>query len=237
MRWSPDHSFPECNSGKHLGLQIRATRWLNEILSQQIVPLLPAFPIFARNKIQVEETLEQYQSVAASCKAIFLQKAKDYGTAWRILRPASLTDQLYIKAKRIRTIQENGRQHVEDSISTELKGIVNYSIMALIQLQLPAAESLELSAAEAAQWYDRHLNETRELMIRKNTDYGEAWRDMRLSSLVDLILMKLLRIKQIEDNQGVTLISEGVEANFHDIINYALFALIQLLEAEQTPAS
>jgi hypothetical protein len=104
--------------------------------------------------------------------------------------------------------------------------------MALIQLQLPAAESLELSAAEAAQWYDRHLNETRELMIRKNTDYGEAWRDMRLSSLVDLILMKLLRIKQIEDNQGVTLISEGVEANYHDIINYALFALIQLLEAE-----
>lgn len=179
----------------------------------------------------MEHTLAQYDQVAQSCKAVFEKKNRDYGTAWRILRPSSLTDQLYIKAKRIRTIQESGQQQVDDSIESELQGIVNYSLLALIQLSIDAAAPLELAPEAAGQLYDAELRETRALMIRKNSDYGEAWRDMRTASLVDLILMKLLRIKQIEDNQGVTLISEGVDANYRDIANYALFALIQLHEA------
>ena len=179
----------------------------------------------------MERTLAQYDKVAGRCKAIFLKKTKDYGTAWRILRPSSLTDQLYIKAKRIRTIQESGQQMVEDPVASEFQGIVNYSILALIQLSLPHDAPLELGEEEASGLYDASLAEVRTLMVRKNSDYGEAWREMRQSSLVDLILMKLLRIKQIEDNQGLTLISEGVGANYSDIINYALFALIQMDEA------
>lgn len=187
------------------------------------------------NLAGVKETLDQYQTVAGQCKSIFVQKAIDYGTAWRILRPSSLTDQLYIKAKRIRTIQETGRQAVEDSVASELQGIVNYSIMALIQLQLSEDDPIELGAAKAEQLYDAELEQTKNLMVQKNSDYGEAWREMRTSSLTDLILMKLLRIKQIENNRGVTLVSEGVDANYRDMVNYAIFALIQL-ELEQKEA-
>lgn len=179
----------------------------------------------------MERTLAQYDKAAGTCRAIFLKKTKDYGTAWRILRPSSLTDQLYIKAKRIRTIQESGQQMVEDPVASEFQGIVNYSLLALIQLSLADDKRLELGESEASALYDARLSEVRALMARKNSDYGEAWREMRQSSLVDLILMKLLRIKQIEDNQGLTLVSEGVGANYSDIINYALFALIQIEES------
>jgi hypothetical protein len=178
----------------------------------------------------VEHTLQQYNRNIAKCKDVFLKKTKDYGTAWRILRPTSLTDQLFIKASRIRSIEELKEQKVADAIDAEYIGLVNYCVMALIQLELPEENGLELNPNEVEKLYDHHMNITRELMMAKNHDYGEAWRDMRISSLTDLILMKLLRIKQIEDNKGETLISEGLDANFQDIINYALFALIRLEE-------
>ena len=178
----------------------------------------------------MRRTLKQYDAVLAACKAVFLSKTEDYGTAWRILRTSSLTDQLYIKARRIRTIEQVGSQRVEDDVEGDYQGLVNYSLMALIQLSLPEEEKLELSREEAEEYYDRFAGQARELMIRKNHDYGEVWRDMRLSSLTDLILMKLLRIKQIEDNEGIVKVSEGLEANYLDIINYALFALIKLSE-------
>ncbi|HMN88611.1 MAG TPA: DUF1599 domain-containing protein [Saprospiraceae bacterium] len=172
------------------------------------------------------DTTAQYDAIVADCKSVFLHKNKDYGTAWRILRPTSLTDQLYIKARRIRSIQEKGAQQVADSVQAEFIGIVNYSVLALIQLSLPEAAPLDLSAAKAEALYDQYIGQARALMLAKNHDYGEAWRDMRVSSMTDLILMKLLRIKQIEDNNGQTLISEGLEANYLDIINYAIFTLI-----------
>lgn len=175
-------------------------------------------------------TIEQYDTQTAKCREIFVKKTKDYGTAWRILRPTSLTDQLFIKAQRIRSIEEKGVQKVEEGVESEYIGLVNYSIMAMIQLELPTSEGLELSLAKASELYEHYLNITRELMIMKNHDYGEAWRDMRISSLTDLILMKLLRVKQIEDNDGKTLISEGLDANYQDIINYSIFALIKLSE-------
>ena len=180
----------------------------------------------------MEHTLLQYDRNIAKCKDVFLKKTKDYGTAWRILRPTSLTDQLFIKASRIRSIEELKEQKIEESIDAEYIGLVNYCIMALIQLELPEENGLELDPAEVEKLYDHHMNITRDLMIAKNHDYGEAWRDMRISSLTDLILMKLLRIKQIEDNEGKTIISEGLDANFQDIINYSLFALIRLEEAK-----
>ncbi len=180
------------------------------------------------------DTTAQYDAIVADCKSVFLHKNKDYGTAWRILRPTSLTDQLYIKARRIRSIQEKGAQQIADSVQTEFIGIVNYSVLALIQLSLPEAAPLDLSAAEAEALYDQYIGQARALMLAKNHDYGEAWRDMRVSSMTDLILMKLLRIKQIEDNNGQTLISEGLEANYLDIINYAIFALIIQNEKQQT---
>ena len=176
----------------------------------------------------MEKTLAQYDTVAAQCRELFVQKTKDYGTAWRILRPSSLTDQLLIKARRIRQIEETGEQAVADKVDDEYIGLVNYSLMALIQLALPADAPMELPPQYAADLYDQNLSEVRALMIRKNTDYGEVWRDMRRSSLTDLILMKLLRVKQIEDNAGKTLVSEGLEANYQDIINYAIFALIKI---------
>lgn len=179
----------------------------------------------------MSRTLQQYDEVVNRCRALFLQKQDDYGTSWRILRPTSLTDQLYIKAKRIRSIEEKGEQRISDSIDEEFIGLVNYSIIALIQLELAADSPLELPGATAAQLYDEQLAYTRELMQRKNHDYGEVWREMRISSMTDLILAKLLRIKQIEDNQGKTLASEGLEANYRDIINYAIFALIKLRES------
>jgi len=179
----------------------------------------------------VEKTKIQYQDAVAKCKSIFMKKTKDYGTAWRILRTSSLTDQLFIKASRIRSIEEKGEQKINEGVDSEYIGLVNYSVMALIQLAMPNDAKLELSEKEAETLYDKHVQETFELMQAKNHDYGEAWRDMRVSSLTDLILMKLLRVKQIEDNEGKTLISEGLDANYQDIMNYSIFALIKLEEA------
>lgn len=183
-----------------------------------------------QNLKAVQQTLQQYDDIVAKCKAIFSKKNQDYGTAWRILRPSSLTDQLYIKAKRIRSIEEKQTQQIADSIESELIGLVNYCVMALIQLDLPQNAPLELDAETTEKLYDVNIEGTRKLMAAKNHDYGEVWREMRVSSMTDLILMKLLRIKQIEDNDGRTLISEGLEANYQDIINYAIFALIKISE-------
>jgi len=159
----------------------------------------------------------------------------DYGTAWRILRPTSLTDQLLIKAKRIRSVQEKGTQLIEDSVNSEFVGLVNYSILALIQRQLSPDEPLELAPDQVLGWYDKEVAITKALMLKKNHDYGEIWRDMRVSSMTDLILMKVLRIKQIEDNGEQTQVSEGIDANYRDIINYAIFALIKIEEENTLP--
>jgi len=177
------------------------------------------------------DTTTQYRSSIALCRDIYEKKMQDYGSAWRILRVPSLTDQLYIKANRIRTIQESGENKVGEDIKSEFIGIVNYSVMALIQLELGASDEIDMPLDRALDLYDRQVEVTYNLMMIKNHDYGEAWRDMRVSSLCDLILMKLLRVKQIEDNQGATLISEGIDANYHDMLNYAVFALIQIDEA------
>lgn len=177
------------------------------------------------------DTNQQYDRVIARCESLFSKKTRDYGTAWRILRTSSLTDQIFIKANRIRTIQEKGTSKVNEGIADEFIGIINYSVIALIQLGLPADAPLELGEDETMNHYRCIVNETRALMERKNHDYGEAWRDMRISSLTDLILMKVLRVKQIEDHAGKTLVSEGVEANYQDMLNYAVFALILLDES------
>ena len=179
----------------------------------------------------MERTLQQYDAVIDECVALFTQKAHDYGTAWRILRGSSLTDQVFIKAQRIRTLQEVGESKVEEGIRPELVGIVNYAAMALVQLRRGVVDSPDLSAEEARTALLAELDGARELMRRKNHDYGEAWRSMRVSSLVDLILMKLLRIKSIEDKHGKTLVSEGIDANWIDIVNYAVFAMIRMEEA------
>jgi hypothetical protein len=176
----------------------------------------------------MEKTIEQFSAVIDRCRHLFLQKTADYGTAWRILRASSLTDQLYIKALRIRSIEEKGAQKVSDSVESEWIGLVNYSILALIQLSLPPETPLDLDAARVSELYDRQVAENLRLLQAKNHDYGEAWRHMRISSMTDLILQKILRLKQIEDNAGQTLVSEGLEANYRDIINYAVFALIRL---------
>lgn len=179
----------------------------------------------------MERTLQQYDAVIDECVALFTQKAHDYGTAWRILRVSSLTDQVFIKAQRIRTLQEVGESKVAEGIRPELVGIVNYAAMALVQLRRGVVDSPDLSAEEARIALLAELDGARELMRRKNHDYGEAWRSMRVSSLVDLILMKLLRIKSIEDKHGKTLVSEGIDANWIDIVNYAVFAMIRMEEA------
>ncbi len=180
------------------------------------------------------ETTQQYNRIIEKSRQLFEKKTSDYGTAWRILRPSSLTDQIFIKAQRIRTIQDTGIAKVDESIEDGFVAIVNYCIMALIQLDLPLQLGNELEQAhqmsldKVMPLYDRFANESLELMLRKNHDYGEAWRSMRVSSITDLILMKLLRTKQIEDNSGVTKVSEGVDANYFDMLNYAVFALILL---------
>ncbi|MFT4771211.1 MAG: hypothetical protein ACI9CP_001015 [Cryomorphaceae bacterium] len=179
-----------------------------------------------------DKTSEQYNRVVDECKDIFFKKMSDYGTAWRILRTSSITDQIFIKANRIRTIQEVERSMVEEGVKPEFIGIINYSIMALVQLELIENDQLDLDENHAKALYNKYIDESHELMKKKNHDYGEAWRDMRVSSLTDLILMKLLRIKQIEDNEGKTLISEGIDANYYDIVNYAVFAMIHLHEAD-----
>jgi uncharacterized protein YbdZ (MbtH family) len=173
-------------------------------------------------------TSQQYNNAIKICKDIFLKKMKDYGTAWRNLRPTSLTDQIFIKAQRIKSIEEKGTQKVEDGIKGEYVGIINYCIISLIQLELKDDTRLELPYEEVEQLYNKYVTQTKQLMEDKNHDYGEAWRDMRMSSLTDLILMKIFRVKQIEDNKGQTIISEGVDANYMDMLNYAVFAMIKL---------
>ena len=192
------------------------------------------FVIFAPPTM--EKTQQQFRAVVSRCRDLFLKKTKDYGTAWRILRPASITDQLYIKAMRIRTIEEKGEQRVADSTDSEFIGLVNYCVLALIQMEMPADAPLELNTDQVKNLYDQHIEENIRLLNNKNHDYDEAWRMMRISSMTDLILQKLLRIKQIEDNAGQTQVSEGLEANYRDIINYAVFALIRLEPQEQNPS-
>jgi hypothetical protein len=174
----------------------------------------------------MNNTSQEYDEVIAICRSLFVNKMKDYGCAWRILRLPSLTDQIFIKAQRIRGLQENEVRKVDEDETSEFIGIINYSIMALIQLELGIAEQPDLDLAKATDLYDAKVKETKQLMENKNHDYGEAWREMRVSSLTDLILQKLLRVKQIEDNKGKTLVSEGIDANYQDMINYAVFALI-----------
>lgn len=176
------------------------------------------------------QTAQQYTNEISTCREIFLKKTKDYGTAWRILRPSSLTDQLFIKAQRIRTIQETGVNKVNESVEGEFVAIVNYCIMALIQLLEKDKLPMELAENKAMELFDTYSQKAFELMQLKNHDYGEAWRDMRVSSLTDLILMKILRVKQIEDNAGKTIASEGIDANYFDMLNYSIFALIHLAE-------
>lgn len=176
----------------------------------------------------MHNTSKQYDDVIGKCQSLFINKMIDYGSAWRILRLPSLTDQIFIKAQRIRQLQENAARKVDEGEYSEFIGIVNYSIMALIQLEKGVVEQPDLKTEEATELYDNHVRITKSLMENKNHDYGEAWRDMRISSLTDLILQKLLRVKQIEDNKGKTIVSEGLDANYQDMINYAIFALIHM---------
>jgi len=178
----------------------------------------------------MSRTITQYESIIKICKDIFTKKAKDYGTAWRVLRTSSITDQIFIKAQRIRTIEEKGSQKVDEGVRSEYIGIVNYSLIGLMQLDLVNDLRMDLPIEEVNTLFDKYTNQAKDLMQNKNHDYGEAWRDMRVSSLTDLLLMKILRIKQIEDNKGKTIISEGIDANYHDMINYSVFALIRIEE-------
>ncbi|MBL7836129.1 MAG: DUF1599 domain-containing protein [Bacteroidetes bacterium] len=175
----------------------------------------------------VNNTLQQYNTEIAKCRQLFENKNRDYGTAWRILRPKSITDQILIKALRIRSIEEKGETKVGESIEDEFIGIYNYCIIGLIQLKHWSSDH-EFNTSEIMALYDKELEETRELMMKKNHDYGEAWREMRVSSFTDLILMKLNRTKQIEDNAGITIVSEGIDANYRDMMNYSIFALITI---------
>ena len=175
-------------------------------------------------------TFDSFDLIIDNCHSLFNKKMLDYGSAWRILRLSSLTDQIFIKAQRIRSIEDKGRQQVSDSVDGEFKGIINYSIIALIQLEKGLADSADLGIEEASALYQQYANKTKKLMLAKNHDYDEAWREMRVSSFTDLILQKLLRVKQIEDNKGETLVSEGIDANYFDMINYSIFALIKLSE-------
>lgn len=179
-----------------------------------------------------EQTVGEYKEVIKACKDIFLKKTQDYGTAWRILRLSSITDQIFIKAQRIRSIQMKGKQMVDDDISGEFIGIINYCVIALIQMDLNDEDPLEMDVQTLEPLYDKHVNATMALLMNKNHDYGEAWRDMRVSSMTDIVLMKLLRVKQIEDNQGKTIISEGIDANYMDMINYAVFCMILMGSAK-----
>jgi hypothetical protein len=176
----------------------------------------------------MQNTSKEYDAVVQVCQDLFSKKMKDYGCAWRILRLPSLTDQIFIKAQRIRGLQQNAVQKVDEGAASEFVGIINYCVMALIQIDKGVVEHPDLSFEDAVALYSDKIAVTKQLMMDKNHDYGEAWRDMRVSSLTDLILQKLLRVKQIEDNAGHTLVSEGIDANYQDMINYAIFALIHL---------
>jgi hypothetical protein len=176
----------------------------------------------------MEATQKEYQKIVSQCRTLFQKKMKDYGAAWRILRLPSLTDQIFIKAQRIRSLQINATRKVDEGQEPEFIGIINYSVMALIQIKNGVAEQPDLNLESALNHYDNEFSKIFKLMLDKNYDYGEAWKDMRISSLTDLIIQKLLRVKQIEENDGVTIVSEGIEANYHDMVNYAIFALIHL---------
>ena len=174
----------------------------------------------------MSNTSQEYDKIVGHCRSLFINKMSDYGSAWRILRLPSLTDQIFIKAQRIRSLQQNDVRKVDEDETGEFIGIINYSVMALIQLELGVVEQPDLKVEEATRLYDEKIQLTKTLMENKNHDYGEAWREMRVSSLTDLILQKLLRVKQIEDNKGKTIVSEGIDANYQDMINYSIFALI-----------
>lgn len=180
----------------------------------------------------MQNTSKQYDAVVEKCRSLFIKKMSDYGSAWRILRLPSLTDQIFIKAQRIRGLQQNTEQKIDEGQESEFIGIVNYCVMALVQIDRGVVEQPDLTTDEATHLYDEKVALTKQLMLNKNHDYGEAWRDMRVSSLTDLILQKLLRVKQIEDNAGKTIVSEGIDANYQDMINYAIFAMIHLSEVE-----
>ena len=174
------------------------------------------------------QTTHEYNKVISFCRTLFINKTKDYGTAWRILRLPSITDQIYIKAQRIRSIQDKGNQKVEEDISSEFIGIINYCIIAMMQQEMQESDPMELETEKVAILYDKFVKETFDLLMNKNHDYGEAWREMRITSITDIILMKIFRVKQIEDNSGITVVSEGVKANYQDMLNYAVFCLIKM---------
>jgi len=179
------------------------------------------------------KTITQYNAVISRCKELFVKKASDYGTAWRVMRVSSVIDQIFIKAQRISTIDKLGVKKVNEGTELEFMGIINYGIIGLIQLELKENNDTELPVSEVEGLYDQHMEAVRSLMLLKNHDYGEAWRDMRVSSFTDMILMKIMRIKQIEENEGKTIVSEGIDANFRDIMNYAIFALIKIQERHE----
>ncbi|HOO19537.1 MAG TPA: DUF1599 domain-containing protein [Paludibacteraceae bacterium] len=181
----------------------------------------------------MNQTEQQFDKIVSICKDIFIKKLKDYGASWRLLRPSSVTDQLFIKANRIRSIQMKGTSKINEDIKSEFIGIINYGIIGLIQLELGFAEKVDISAEQAVELYDKYIQKSKDLMSNKNHDYDEAWRRMRVESFVDIILMKICRIKEIENHAGKTLISEGIDANYYDIINYSIFALIKLEEIEK----
>ena len=176
----------------------------------------------------MSDTIEQFEHVIGICRDLYAKKLQDYGASWRIMRPTSLTDQIFIKAKRIRSIEEKGETRIDEGIRSEIIGIVNYGVIALIQLELGYSDAVDISNEKALALYDKHMSITKNLMYAKNHDYDEAWRGMRTTSYTDLILMKICRTKQIENHEGVTIVSEGVDANYMDMINYSLFGLIKL---------
>lgn len=178
----------------------------------------------------INQTSTQYDNAIGQCRDIFLNKSKDYGTSWRVMRLSSIADQIFIKAQRIRTIEEKGSMKVDEGVESEFMGIVNYCIIGLIQLELKDDDRLEIDLAELTKLYDKYVGLTKDLMMQKNHDYGEAWRNMLVSTFTDMILMRLLRIRQIQQKDGVTIMSEGVEANLQDMINYSVFALIHLIK-------
>ena len=182
--------------------------------------------------ITMAKTEAQFDKAIQVCRDVYSKKLKDYGAAWRIMRPCSITDQIFINANRIRTLETKGDHYVDEGIQPELIGIVNYAIMGMIQLSKGFADGDDISVDEALRLYDEYMQKTRTLMLAKNHDYDEAWRSMRTTSYTDLILMKIYRTKQIESNNGKTIISEGIEANYMDMVNYAIFGLIKIDEAE-----
>lgn len=190
------------------------------------------FPIFLLplqlKFLPMSDTEKQFEHVIAICRDLYAEKLQDYGASWRIMRPASLTDQIFIKAKRIRSIEEKGKALIAEGIRSEIIGIVNYGIIALIQLELGYTDTVDITNEKALELYDKHMTVTKNLMYAKNHDYDEAWRGMRTTSYTDLILMKIYRTKQIENHEGKTLVSEGVDANYMDMVNYSLFGLIKL---------